>query len=133
VLPSLLKASEYLKSTYSNPIYGTKEIPSLNFSNQPWIKFDDSGEVLDPYVLLGERTADPELLGLELLEENEDVVADGGAAMVAYGLLQSGLLDLGEQANVRRQLLRYCELDTLAMIFVWEAINKEILGRANTA
>ena len=51
-------------------------------------------------------------------------MADGGAAMVAYGLLQSALLDEATAQRVRAQLLRYCELDTLAMVFAWEALGE---------
>ena len=88
------------------------------------------GVVIDPYHLLGERVDDPDLAELEQLEEDEDVVADGGAAMVAYGLLQSGLLDESAVQQVRAQLLRYCELDTLAMVFAWEALAELLEGSA---
>jgi len=42
--------------------------------------------------------------------------------MVAYGELQSS--DLGDAARREReaQLKRYCELDTLAMVMVYEAL-----------
>ena len=44
--------------------------------------------------------------------------------MVAYGILQSGLLDEAATQRLRIQLLRYCELDTLAMVFAWEGLNE---------
>lgn len=125
VLPALLSSSPYLQARYGNPIYGaTGGIPSLNFSNQIWIRRDEHGQIVDPYRLLGERIDDLELVGIENLEDDANVVADGGAAMVAYGLLQSGLLDPAAQQRLRAQLLCYCELDTLAMVMAWEGINE---------
>jgi hypothetical protein len=125
VLPALLALSDRLRGRYSQPIYGSDSgIPSLNFRNQAWLQMDANGNVRDPYKLLGERVDDPDLLGLEDLEEEGSAVADGGAAMVAYGLLQTGLLDQAQRQRLRSQLLRYCELDTLAMVFAWEALDE---------
>jgi hypothetical protein len=81
---------------------------------------------VDPYEMLGERADDPDLAGLERLEEEGAVVADGGAAMVAYGLLQNARMDEGAARRLRAQLLRYCELDTLAMVMAWEGITELI-------
>lgn len=123
VLPALLTASHYLQTKYSAKIYGSQNgIPSLNFTDHAWVQNDDVGAVVDPYLLLGERSDDPDLSGLENLEEDGATVADGGAAMVAYGLLQNGQLDVAATQELRAQLLRYCELDTLAMVFAWEGI-----------
>jgi hypothetical protein len=72
--------------------------------------------------LLGERTEDPDLQGLEGQEEKDTAVADGGAAMVAYGLLQNHMLGEAERDRLRLQLLRYCELDTLAMVMAWQGL-----------
>lgn len=127
VLPALLATSEWLRDRYSEPTYGAPGgVPSLNFSGQAWVRFDAEGRVMDPYALLGERTEDPDLAGLEGREEESGSVADGGAAMVAYGLLQSGLLDEASRQRLRAQLLRYCELDTLAMVMAWQGL-QEIL------
>lgn len=124
VLPALLASSNYLQNRYAHPIYGSdNEIPSLNFTDQVWIQRDADGRVIDPYTLLGERVEDPDLAGLERLEDAETAVADGGAAMVAYGLLQSGSLDEAASLRLQSQLLRYCELDTLAMVMAWEGLH----------
>lgn len=124
VLPALLANSSALRARYVEPTYGgTDGVPSLNFANQAWVQFNGDGTVIDPYKLLGERTEDPDLAGLEQREEDDKAVADGGAAMVAYGLLQSGLLDEPSRQRLRSQLLRYCELDTLAMVMAWEGLN----------
>ena len=124
VLPALLATSLHLQSRYGHPIYGSDGgIPSLNFRHQTWVQCDADGQVVDPYLLLGERVEDPDLSGLERLEDEEAAVADGGAAMVAYGLLQSGLLDEAGSHRLQLQLLRYCELDTLAMVMAWEGLH----------
>lgn len=130
VLPALLASSNRLRTRYSQPIYGADPgVPSLNFTNQIWLQLDANGNVRDPYKLLGERVDDPDLQGLEELEEDGGTVADGGAAMVAYGLMQTGLLNQAQRQRLRTQLLRYCELDTLAMVFAWEGLN-ELCGDA---
>lgn len=132
VLPAFLATSAHLQNRYATPIYGRAGgISSLNFSNQIWVQRNEAGAVIDPYLLLGERVDDPDLVDLEELEENEDFVADGGAAMVAYGLLQSGVLDEAATQHLRAQLLRYCELDTLAMVFAWEGL-RELLDNPST-
>lgn len=51
-------------------------------------------------------------------------VADGGAPIVAYGLLQCAVLDEALAAQTKSQLLRYCELDTFAMVMAWEALQE---------
>lgn len=132
VLPALLTSSAQLRDRYAAPSYGSADgAPSLNFVGQAWVQFDANGAVIDPYKLLGERTEDPDLTGLELREEDDKAVADGGAAMVAYGLLQSGLLDEPARQRLRSQLLRYCELDTLAMVMAWEGLH-EVLAKVKS-
>lgn len=125
ILPALLSSSERLRDRYSRADYGAPGgTPSLNFKGQAWVQLDGGGQVLDPYKLLGSRTNDPDLEELDEVEDEEKAIADGGAAMVAYGLLQSGLLDEARKRNLREQLLRYCELDTLAMVMTWDGIQE---------
>ena len=52
VLPATLAGSEWLQKRYSKPSYGTEEIPSLNYTNQQWVQFDENGSIKDPYSLL---------------------------------------------------------------------------------
>lgn len=125
VLPALLAASPQLRDTYAAPIYGSHNgIKSLNFVDHAWIQYDANGIVINPYKLLGERVDNADLAGLERLEDEAPVVADGGAAMVAYALLQNDQLTETEMREVRAQLLRYCELDTLAMVLAWEGLHE---------
>jgi len=50
----------------------------------------------------------------------DDQIKDGGGAMTAYA--RSQFTEMGEEevAVVRPALLRYCELDTLAVVMLWE-------------
>lgn len=138
VLPALLASSEPLRERYAQPTYGTQGgTPSLNFRDQAWIRLDAQGQVIDPYKLLGERTDEPELRDLERREEDDSTIADGGAAMVAYGLLQNRLLTDEARGRLRAQLLSYCELDTLAMVMAWQGLHESLgqdpFGRHRTA
>jgi hypothetical protein len=72
--------------------------------------------------LFGEHELDE---ALALLEENEgDVIANGAAAMIAYAKLQNPRTPTCECERLRQQLLRYCELDTLAMVMVYESLRE---------
>jgi hypothetical protein len=46
---------------------------------------------------------------------------EGGAAMAAYARLQFEEIDIREREAIQRSLLRYCELDTLAMVMAVQA------------
>jgi hypothetical protein len=126
VLQAVLQQSEYLRERYGRPVYGTEEMPSLNFRDWTWWREHD-GVVRDPYKLLKPLLSDPDL-GRAAREEEEDeasaFVANGGAAMVAYGELQQRDLAVKERARLETQLMRYCELDTLAMVMVYEALRE---------
>jgi hypothetical protein len=106
VLPATLNSSDYLKEKYVKPIYGTEQMPSHNFNNKVWIKIKD-GVVVDPYQLLsGDSKAE---------------VKDGGAAMIAYAKMQFEQMNDDERVELTNSLLKYCELDTLAMVLIYEA------------
>ena len=51
------------------------------------------------------------------LKETESV-ANGGAALAAYAKMQFS--DAAMSEALEKALLTYCELDTLAMVFIWE-------------
>jgi hypothetical protein len=53
---------------------------------------------------------------------DKDIVAikEGGAAMTAYGKLQYTDVPEQEKRDIIKGLLRYCELDTLAMAMIYE-------------
>lgn len=70
--------------------------------------------------------ADPEMDWVPREEEEEasPSVANGGAAMVAYGELQRRDLPVDERGRLEGQLKRCCKLDTLAMLMVYEALRE---------
>ncbi len=120
VLPAILNSSEYLQKKYSNPIYGAVGgIKSLNFSDWQWIKWKD-GAVVDPYKQLPEMFKDILDFEVELLSSDE-MLADGGAAMTAYTELQFEDMSEYERSEIEGALKRYCELDTMAMVMIYEA------------
>jgi hypothetical protein len=59
-------------------------------------------------------------------EGNLSNLDNGGAAMVAYAYLQFANMTDAERELYRQALLRYCELDTMAMVMIWEYWGKEI-------
>jgi hypothetical protein len=108
VLPSIMQSSSFLRETYSEPIYGSAAgLPSLNFKDVAWWQQGADGRVLDPYILLVD----------ELGEDTEGVesINQGGAASNAYLRLQFENLEHETRLQLRKALLKYCELDTLAM------------------
>ena len=48
------------------------------------------------------------------------MLAEGGAAATAYAMLQFESLTHESRRHLEQALLRYCELDTLAMVMVLE-------------
>lgn len=121
VLPAVLNSSSLLQKTYSQPIYGAQQgVPSLNFTNMCWIARDAAGMVKDPYKLLDPihpEIGDQDDLDL-LLTENE--LRDGGAAMTAYCKMQFIQMSDVERTRLKNALLRYCELDTFAMVLIYQ-------------
>jgi len=126
VLPAVLNSSQFIQDRYSQPIYGS-EIPSLNIpADAPiaWISRNDDGTVANPYKKLPSvGSYFPEGCGAQVdaLEDSLEEVNNGGAALSAYGLLQFS--EGVSSEAIAKALLRYCELDTMAMVFIWEYFN----------
>lgn len=120
MLPAVLQTSNFLKAKYSKPIYGNA-IRSLNFKNHAWLKITDD-KVINPYKLLPPihwEGSNEEMD--ELLLDDESGVSDGGAAMIAFARMQFSEMSAEESSRIQAALLRYCELDTLAMVMIVEA------------
>jgi len=117
VLPAILKVSQKLMETYSQPIYGKPDgIPSLNFDEGVvWLTKDTDGNVINPYAKLKAYASS---LLPEGISTDASVIAEGGAASTAYARLQFETLDDETRSRIKDSLLRYCELDTLAMIMI---------------
>lgn len=121
VLPSVQNSSDFIKAKYLEPVYGTPEMPSLNHTEpKVWTVFGEDGMVKNPYKLLPPISSyldtDIDLDDVELKETES--VANGGAALAAYAKMQFS--DGAMSEALEKALLTYCELDTLAMVFIWE-------------
>lgn len=109
LLKPTLNASSHLKEFYGAPTY-----KSRNFDDFQWYQLDESGHAKDPYDILLEVNSSQ--------HASANNVTAGGAAASAFHELQIDL-DLNEQDRkaIESSLLRYCELDTLAMVMIVQA------------
>ncbi len=113
VLPAILNESKYLQEKYSKPIYTT-----ANFKNHKWINIKDN-KVQDPYKTLLPIFNQYDYEKLELVFSDTDI-ANGGAALTAYSMMQFSHMSNQERQKITEALLRYCELDTFAMVMIYE-------------
>ncbi|WP_282054516.1 DUF2779 domain-containing protein [Maribacter luteus] len=119
VLPASLDTSTFLQEKYSQPI-GTIRVGSTNFeADHVWLQKNNEG-VVNPYKILP-----PLFEGWSMLELDDTIselegIADGGAALTAYAKLQYTDMDQKERDEITNALLKYCELDTLAMVMIYE-------------
>ena len=127
VLPAILNGSHFLQEKYKQPMYGTEQINSNNFTDKAWIKFDKHGKVIDPYKQLPKMFEDISEHDVELLSESDEI-NDGGLAFTAYGRLQFTEMSHYERDEIRKALLCYCELDTWAMVAIYEAWKDMLTG-----
>ena len=119
VLPAILNSSNYLQDKYSKPIYGASGgIKSLNFKDWQWVNLE-SGKMTDPYKRLPKMFQDISDKDMQILSE-EDELRNGGAALTAYGRLQFEEMSDYEREELRKALLKYCEIDTMAMVMIYE-------------
>ncbi len=118
VLPAVMASSQWLRQKYAQPIYG-QQIASLNFQQGfAWIEELADGSLRDPYERL--KTLATEMLGQAPAPDDVEV-AEGGAAAMAYARLQFQDLTPEQRLQIEQALLRYCELDTFAMVMILEA------------
>ncbi len=82
--------------------------------------------VLDPYKTL-EPIFSPEEDRIIQAMYPETEIADGGAAMMAYSKMQFTEMDEAEARRISQALLRYCELDTFAMVLLFEYWKSEAI------
>lgn len=123
VFPATLQRSQFLRDKYSKPIYGAEAgIKSLNVKNKQWIQIEESNKIKDPYDLLPKLFNDIDISedGIELLF-HDDKLKEGGSASIAYARMQFSEMSEMERSELKKALLEYCELDTLAMVMIVEA------------
>jgi hypothetical protein len=117
VLPCVLKISDFLRIKYAKPISDIN-LTSNNFSlSHVWL---NSAEI-DPYNSLPDLNLD----NMESSISNLNSIKDGGAALTAFGKVQYTNMSEMERELIKKALLKYCELDTLAMVMIWEFFNFE--------
>ena len=116
VLPAVLNESEALKQIYTSPYSG------LSLKNKVLYQTDEYGKAINPYKLL-----DPVGYGIpdeadevEIELESGETITEGGTAMMAWARMQFDDVPDEERERVFEALLRYCELDTLAMVMIYQ-------------
>jgi hypothetical protein len=122
ILPAVIQESFFLKDKYGKTgVYGkNKPVGSLNFDDHIWIR-PELG--FDPYKTLPKVFEEYDTETLDSLLQNFEELGDGGAALTAYNYLQYSELPLDQRSRIKESLLRYCELDTMAMVMICEAWN----------
>ena len=120
VLPAVLNSSMFLQNRYQQKLKNIN-LTSKNFDDsQIFFIFKDE-KLINPYKLL------PPLFNNWTQEEIDNTISDlegisdGGAALTAYGKLQFEEISMKERGEIECALLKYCELDTLAMVMIFEA------------
>jgi hypothetical protein len=56
---------------------------------------------------------------------SEDDIRNGGAALTAYALMQFTEMSEKERGKIREALLRYCKLDTEAMVWIYQYLKEK--------
>ncbi len=103
VLQSIMAVSPRLKDIYSKPYN------SSNYDSAIWWQSDANGLTISPYRLM-----------LDEDENGDEGVRRGTEAMVVYAGLLTEDLGPGDRKRYQKALLRYCELDTLAMFMIYQ-------------
>ena len=138
VLPAILNDAKDVADLYARPgVYGAGlPVHSLNFNEPTGHVWLDPAKGGDPYKTL------PGIFGPEhgqlndMLQrlagddEEEGAINQGGLAMTAYNYTQFSGLSAAERQSIENALLRYCELDTLAMVMLVQGL-MELRGRVN--
>ena len=107
VLPAVFHHSKFIQNKYSKPIYGKNNaIKSLNFEDVAWVQKNNIG-FKDPYEIISEI--------------DSESINQGGMAATTFAKLQFSDLNADDRNNLQNALLRYCELDTFAMVVIAES------------
>jgi len=106
VLRSIMSLSNFLKVNYSQPY------SSENFDRIQWWQSDGKGGARNPYEIL--------------VETGDSPIHRGTEAMVVYGKLIAQETGKERLEAYQRALLKYCELDTLAMLMIYQHWQQKI-------
>jgi len=115
VLPAVFSSSEYIRQRYSSKVGFGK-----NLHEQVLWQLDPNTNMpFDPYKLLPDKQT-----GIDFNQEkimlDDGAIQQGAAALVAYAKMQFSEMSAKERASLIAALLQYCELDTLAMLMIYE-------------
>ena len=123
VLPAIIGSSEQLRQRYGAPLR-RNGLHSLNCPpDWIWVRPDLAN---DPYAALPPVFEGRDQAALSDYVRELGELDDGGTATVAYAKLQYCDLPDTEREAIRNALLRYCELDTLAMVMLFEYLKEAI-------
>ena len=127
VLPAALNSSEFLKKKYSQHI-ASIQLSSHNFpTNHIWLQ-TDGDTIINPYKTLPPLFDNWDETDIEENVSDMENIADGGAALTAYAKLQYVEMSQKERDELTNGLLKYCELDTLAMVMIYEHFRFDIIS-----
>lgn len=134
ILPAILKDAPNTAAKYSTPgRYGKGlEMPSLNIDapeGHVWLQAGSDGnpyKTLPPLIDLAGVSAEDidEMLAGLVGSEGDGRLDQGGLAMAAYHLTRYTNVCDDARATLKQSLLRYCELDTLAMCMLAEGLRE---------
>ncbi|MEO0036997.1 MAG: hypothetical protein RIQ59_208 [Bacteroidota bacterium] len=125
VLPACLNSSIFLRNKYANQLEQIN-VSSKNFKGTHiWLSIQNN-EVINPYKMLPSLYEDWEKEEIEGMISEIENIADGGSALTAYAKLQYENMSDLERTEITNALLKYCELDTLAMVMIYEHL-KELI------
>ena len=125
LLPAVLETDQNLQTRYSKSI-GELGLSSLNFDhNHVWIT-KEQGKVVNPYKMLPALFTNWNTNEKEILISGIEDISNGGEAMTAYAKLQYVDMSELERKELVSGLKKYCELDTLAMVMIWEHLKRFI-------
>jgi hypothetical protein len=130
MLPAVLHDAPSTASYYQRKgFYGKGlTIDSLNFHEPEGHVWLQAEKFMDPYKTLpaifgpGHGELNEMLLRLVGDEEEDGSINQGGLAMTAYNYTQFACLSTNERLGIERALLRYCELDTMAMVMLVQGL-----------
>ena len=119
VLPAVLKSSQFVQEKYSKPI-GDIGVSSKNLPNDHIWLTKQGNKIISPYKTLPPVHQNISQEEIEARLSNIENIDDGGAALTAYGKMQYTNMTEKERQDISDALKRYCELDTLAMVMIYE-------------
>lgn len=123
VLPAALKVSTFLQKKYTHNLK-LIEVSSKNFPETHIWLTQENGEVVNPYKMLPPLFQEWSEIEKKETQFESESIADGGAALAAYAKLQYQNLTDRERNEIISGLLKYCELDTLAMVMIYEHLKE---------